>query len=132
MAVKPLTEALDTGLAMMQVSDSDGKTGADVLGKTYGIGLGFSGLGYAVAGSLDTPLSATQSLRQSVVTEYLVKKSTLKAAGCHCIQVHAYNGRDAAPMDPDYIVQKGALRADGLCVRVNRLGLASPRSPAPR
>lgn len=128
MAVKPLAEAIDTGLAMMQVSDSTGHTGAEVLGNTYGIGLGFSGLGFSVAGSLNTSLKAVQLLQQSVVTEYLVKNTTLKAAGCHCIQVHTYTGRDTAPMDPDYIVERGTLGTSGLCVRVSRLGIAPPGS----
>ena len=135
MAVKPLAEAIDTGRDMMQVSDSTGHTGAEVLGSTYGIGLGFSGLGFSIAGSLNTSLNAAKSLQQSVMTEYLVKNGTLKAAGCHCIQVHTYSGRDADPIDPDYITQKGAIGASGLCVRVSRLGVASPwasaGSPAP-
>ncbi len=125
LTVKPIVQAVDTGLTMMQLRDSKGRTGADVLGKTYGIGLGFSGLGYSVAGSLDTALNAAQSVQQSVVTEYLVKNVTLKEAGCACIQVHSYPGRDTAPLDPDFITARGKLGASGLCVRAGRLGIAS-------
>lgn len=125
LTVKPIAQAVDTGLAVMQVRDSKGRTGADVLGDTYGIGLGFSGLGFSVAGSLDASLAALQSLQQSVVTEYLVKNVSLKAAGCSCIQVHSYPGRDTAPLDPDFISARGKLAASGLCVITGRLGIAS-------
>jgi hypothetical protein len=127
LAVKPLAAALDIGLAMMQAKDSDGGSGAGLLAKTYGIGDGFGGLGYSVAGSLNTSLNAEQVLQQSVVTEYLVKRASLREAGCRCIQVPAYTGRDLAPLDPDYIAAKGKLGADGVCVRVGRLGL-TPRA----
>lgn len=125
LTVKPIAQAVDRGLAMMQVHNSSGRTGADVLSDTYGIGLGFSGLGFSVAGSLDTALKAVQSLQQSVVTEYLVENTSLKAAGCSCIQVHTYPGRDTAPLDPDFISARGKLGENGLCVRVGRLGIAS-------
>jgi hypothetical protein len=132
LAVKALAGAIDTGLAMMQVAASNGPSGAGLLAETYGIGKGFSGLGFSVAGSLGASLNAEQVLQQSVVTEYLVKRATLREAGCHCIQVPAYAGRDTAPLDPDYIVAKGRLGADGLCVRVGRLGVASRGSRASR
>jgi hypothetical protein len=130
-AVKPIANAAATGLAMMQVSDTTSHTGADVLGSTYGIGLGFSGLGFSVAGSLNNSLSAAQSLQQSVMTEYLVANATLKAAGCRCIQVPTYAGRDSGPLDPDYITRKGKLGADGKCVKIGRLGVGATIGGSP-
>jgi hypothetical protein len=97
---------------------------ADVLRRRYGIFPAFTGLGFAVKGSgTGAPMLAADVLRQSVVPEYLLKNVTLAAAGCRCISVAPYPGREDAPLDPDQVTRDGG---DGVCVDVARLGGRGP------
>ena len=97
--------------------------GADVLYDLYGIGAGFSGLGYSVKNSYlvsqggNIALTASQSLEQSVVTEYVVLNVPLKDANCRCVRVSPYANRDASLLDWDHVWAAGQLDpGDGHCV----------------
>ena len=65
------------------------------------------------------PMLGADVLRRSVVPEYLLKNVTLGEAGCLCIAVPPYSGREAAPLDPEQISREGGL---GTCVDVAQLG----------
>jgi hypothetical protein len=71
-------------------------------------------------------------LRYSVVPEYLLNNLSLADAGCSCIQVPAYGDqnnpdlRHDAPVDPEYVSQRGKLDSDGACRKISRLGRAAP------
>lgn len=93
---------------------------AGVLGNIYGISSEFSGLGLAVNGASGNALTAQEALVRSVVPEYIVRNATLIEAGCFCIRVPPYEGREEAPLDPDFIMKKGGF---GECNFVDRLGL---------
>lgn len=75
----------------------------------YGIGRGFSGLGLAVKGSGVKGLEFTAEgvLDGAIVPEYLVENALIAAAGCHCILVPPYAGRDEARLDPDFVWNVG-------------------------
>lgn len=83
------------------------KTGADVLYDLYGIGYGFSGLGFSAKNSLlngkSVALTAGQALEQSVVSEYLLKSVTLVEANCRCVRVKPYSGRDQGLLNWDAV-----------------------------
>ena len=83
------------------------KAGADVLYDLYGIGYGFSGLGFSVKNSFlagkSVALTAGQALEQSVVSEYLLKNVTLADASCRCIRVKPYSNRDQSPLNWDAV-----------------------------
>ncbi len=69
----------------------------------------FSGLGYAIEGTATGPkLTAAQAAAQMVVPEYILGNVTLAQAGCYCIQVPPYPGRDTDLLDPDYVKRVGA------------------------
>lgn len=92
----------------------------------YGIYPAFSGLGLAVKGTYylgpEQPISVAQALQQSVVPEYLLPNLSLAEAGCRCIAVSPYSGREQDLLDPDFIAQTGSY---GACVRVNKLSAAA-------
>ncbi len=125
-----LQNAVDTGATIFQFTGTaflpTGSTkGADVLFDLYGIGSGFSGLGYSVADSFiqgaNVALTADQSLEQSVVTEYLALNVPLAAANCRCVRVTPYAGRDTSPLDWNRVWSKGKLASDGSCVKRARI-----------
>jgi hypothetical protein len=92
----------------------------------YGIFPAFSGLGYSVKDSyfLDTqPMTSQQILVKSISPEYILKNVSLADAGCRCISVPPYPGRDGDRLDPDFVAQAGG---DGACTEVKRL-MASHR-----
>jgi hypothetical protein len=96
--------------------------GADVLYDLYGIGYGFSGLGFAVKNSFlagqSVALTAGQALEQSVVPEYLLNNVTLSEGNCRCIRVKPYAGRDQG------LLNWGAVTAAGnqnLCTPLTSL-----------
>jgi len=95
------------------------------LEKEYGIYPAFSGLGLSVKDSYTLspkdPLPAATILRNSITPEYLLRNVTLAEAGCRCIMVPPYPERSGAPIDPDFVWQKGG---NGACVTVERLGVA--------
>lgn len=93
---------------------------AGVLGNIYGISSAFGGLGLAVNGASGNALTAGQALVRSVVPEYIVRNSTLIEAGCFCIRVPPYEGREEDPLNMDFIMKKGGF---GECNFVDRLGL---------
>jgi hypothetical protein len=53
------------------------------------------------------------------VPEYLLRNVTLAEAGCRCIAVPPYPGRETALLDPDQVSREGG---DGYCIHVPRLG----------
>jgi hypothetical protein len=125
-----LQNAVDTGATVFQFTGTPflptgSTTGADVLFDLYGIGKGFSGLGYSVKDSFiqgsNVALTASQSLEQSVVTEYLALNVPLAAANCRCVRVRPYAGRDTSPLNWNHVWSKGRLASDGSCVTRARL-----------
>jgi len=93
---------------------------AGVLGNLYGVSSAFGGLGLAVNGSSGNALTAEEALVRSVVPEYIVRNATLIEAGCFCIRVPPYEGREDDPLDMEFIIKKGGF---GECNFVDRLGL---------
>jgi hypothetical protein len=98
-----LQAMMNAGVSLLQLQGGafqpTGSTiGADVLYDLYGIGYGFSGLGYSVKDSYlsghNISLNSTQILAQSVVPEYLLMNVTLGEGGCSCIRVNPYTNRD--------------------------------------
>ena len=87
-------------------------TGANVLYDLYGIGYGFSGLGFSVKNSYlsghNVSLTSAQALAQSVVPEYLVMNVTLADAGCRCIRVKPYSNRDQRFIDWNRVLEVGS------------------------
>jgi hypothetical protein len=87
-------------------------TGADVLYDLYGVGYGFSGLGFSVKNSYlsghNVSLTSAQALAQSVVPEYLVMNVTLADAGCRCIRVKPYSNRDQRFIDWSRVFEVGS------------------------
>jgi hypothetical protein len=87
-------------------------TGANVLYDLYGVGYGFSGLGFSVKNSYlsghNVSLTSAQALAQSVVPEYLVMNVTLADAGCRCIRVKPYSNRDERFIDWDRVFEMGS------------------------
>src|ERR1700761_1789345 len=93
----------------------------------YGVFPAFSGLGFSVKDSyyLDAqhPMNTQQILTKSISPEYILKNVSLQEAGCRCIAVEPYAGREDDPMDPEFIWKAGG---DGQCKTVSRL----ERTPA--
>ncbi len=128
-----LQNAVDTGAGVFQLNGAPfpptgSTTGANVLFDLYGIGSGFSGLGYSVEDSFlvaqggNVALTANQALEQSVVTEYLVLNLPLTGANCRCIRATPYDGRDQSPLNWNRVWSKGKLNpSDGSCVTRARL-----------
>jgi hypothetical protein len=97
-------------------------TGADVLFDVYGVGFGFSGLGFAVKDSFlaghSVALTAGQALEQSVVPEYLLDNVTLAEGNCRCIRVKPYANRDQSPLNWDAVTAVGN---QSLCTMLTKL-----------
>ncbi len=108
-----IENAIGLGAAIMSDADLSG-----VLQRLYGIDQSFSGLGFSVNASAGNELKASEALEASVVTEYLVRNATFEDAGCFCIRVPPYEGREDDPLDVDFIVSQGGF---GECVTVDRL-----------
>jgi hypothetical protein len=101
--------------------DADHAAMAKWLQDNYGIFPAFAGTGYSVKDSYSLssePMTVQQILVKSVSPEYILKNVSLADAGCRCIAVNPYDGRSAAPLDPDFIQQAGG---DGQCQAVDRL-----------
>lgn len=85
----------------------------------YGIYPAFSGLGFSVKDSYrlssSNPTTSAEVLQKSVVPEYLLANVSLSDAGCRCIRVAPYDGRDQANIEPDFVWNKGGI---GSCVPV--------------
>jgi len=64
---------------------------------------------------------AVEVLQRAVTPEYLMRNVTLAEGDCSCISVPPYAGREDAPLDMDFIVQRGGV---GECNTVDRLGSA--------
>lgn len=113
-AAQALSAALTVGA---QIFADAGR--AEVLRRRYGIFPAFTGLGYAGKGSSSgAPSTANDTLRESVVPEYLLINATLADAGCSCIRVAPYDGREQAPLSIGFIDRQGGY---GECTRVSRL-----------
>ena len=115
----PLTLAavMNAGVALWQLTGgafppTGSTTGANVLYDLYGVGYGFSGLGYSVKNSYlsghNVPLTSAQALAQSVVPEYLVMNVSLADAGCRCVRVKPYSHRDEGFIDWDRVFEVGS------------------------
>jgi hypothetical protein len=108
-----------TGGAFMPTGST---SGANVLYDLYGIGYGFSGLGFSVKGSYlsgsNVALTSGEALAQSVVPEYLVKNVTLAEGGCRCIRVKPYPGRDEEFMNWNLVFWMGS---EDSCTVLNRV-----------
>jgi hypothetical protein len=92
----------------------------------YGIAVGFSGLGLSVKGSGAPsffPTIGETVLDNAIIPEYLVQNVAFGAAGCRCIKVPPYAGRDLDPVDPDFIWEAGGAPR---CNTVDRLVTLSP------
>lgn len=123
-----LQNAVDTGATIFQFTGTPflatgSTTGANVLFDLYGVGSGFSGLGYSVEDSFlvskggNVPLTAGQALEQSVVTEYLAMNVPLTDANCRCVRVTPYPARDMSLLNWDRVWTAGRLDPnDGHCV----------------
>ncbi|HUY19049.1 MAG TPA: hypothetical protein VMV15_07465 [Candidatus Binataceae bacterium] len=128
-----LQNAIDTGATVFQLTGTafiptGSTTGANVLYDLYGIGAGFSGLGYSVENSYlvseggNVPLTAAQALEQSVVTEYVLMNVPLTDANCRCVRVSPYDSRDMSPLNWNRVWSAGRLDpSDGHCVVRSRL-----------
>ncbi len=85
----------------------------------YGIYPAFSGLGFSVKDSYylsaSNPTVSAEVLQKSVVPEYLLANASLGDAGCRCIRVPPYSGRDQASIGPDFVWNKGGV---GSCTPV--------------
>lgn len=114
-----VTESIASAIGLGALIMTDPEL-AGVLGNIYGISSAFSGLGLAVNGPDDNALTAGQALVRAVVPEYLMRNATLAEAGCFCIRVPPYEGREEGPLDMDFIMKKGGF---GECNFVERLGL---------
>ncbi|MCA9809040.1 MAG: hypothetical protein KC473_01770, partial [Candidatus Dadabacteria bacterium] len=110
-----IENALGLGAAIM----SDAPLSV-ALRQLYGIDSSFSGLGFSVNASAGNVMTAARALESSVVTEYLVKNATFEEAGCFCVRVPPYEGREDDPLDADFIVSHGGF---GKCKTVDRLGV---------
>jgi hypothetical protein len=97
-------------------------SGANVLYDLYGIGYGFSGLGFSVKNSYlsghNVSLTSAQALAQSVVPEYLVMNVTLPEGGCSCIRVKPHSNRDERFIDWNRVLELGS---EDSCTLLNRL-----------
>jgi hypothetical protein len=125
----PLTLAamMNAGVALLQLTGgafqpTGSTSGANVLYDLYGIGYGFSGLGYSVKNSYlsghNVPLTSAQALAQSVVPEYLVMNVTLADGGCRCIRVKPYSNRDERFIDWNRVFEMGS---EDSCTALNHL-----------
>jgi hypothetical protein len=112
-----LATMMDSGSTMFQLtgaafSPTGSTTGADVLYDLYGIGSGFSGLGFSVKNSYlaghNVSLTSAQILEQSIVPEYLVANVTLAEGGCKCVRVKPYASRDQGLLDWDRVLEVGS------------------------
>lgn len=94
-------------------------TAAAAIKNRYGIYKAFTGLGFTVKDSTnDAPLLGAQVLQQSVIPEYLLMNLSLADGGCTCVQVAAYEGRQSALLNPDFISSHGTLD-NGACRQVS-------------
>ena len=125
----PLTLAamMNAGVALLQLTGgafqpTGSTSGANVLYDLYGIGYGFSGLGYSVKNSYlsghNVPLTSAQALAQSVVPEYLVMNVSLADGGCRCIRVKPYSNRDERFIDWNRVFEMGS---EDSCTALNHL-----------
>jgi len=114
LASRAIGAAMELGAEIL-----DNTARADVMRRRYGIFPSFTGLGYTARGSSSgAPLTARETLRESISSEYLLLNATLADAGCACIRVAPYAGREDAPLSINFIEQRG----DASCARVSRLG----------
>lgn len=79
----------------------------------------FSGLGLTIANTATSPVLDSQAvLIQAVSPEYILKNVSLAAAECRCIRVPDYAGRETARLNPNLILNAGAL---GACNTIDHL-----------
>lgn len=106
--VTALINALQFGQQLFLIESGD------FLNDAYGINANNSGLGFVVKG-LPVPLSAAETLEQSVVPEYLLRNINLADGNCRCIRVAPYPGRDQDVLPAKTVWNKGKLGPGGLC-----------------
>jgi hypothetical protein len=106
--INALINALMFGQKLFQIENGN------FLYDDYGIDTDNGGLGLVVKGPA-VPLSAGQTLRQSVVPEYLLLNLNLADLNCRCIRVAPYDGRDKDLLSARTVWKRGRLGANGLC-----------------
>lgn len=94
----------------------------EALSQDYGIFPAHTGLGFVVQASAasngDTvPMTTDETLRNSIVPEYLLKNAELAEAGCRCLQVPENQKLHQALVDPAWIWHHGKLE-NGACRKV--------------
>jgi hypothetical protein len=112
-----LYNAISFGKDLFSINNGDG---ANLLYDLYGIGYGHSGIGFVVKGSASGDFTATQTLVNSVVPEYLLQNVALGDADCHCVQIPSYQGRDDEPLSTNFVWNRGSLDG-GACRKVKRI-----------
>jgi hypothetical protein len=122
-----LANALDIGSQVFSDADSPGCTTNSSVNcpQTYtmtnhfGTFPAFSGLGYAIKNTQASPiLNSALTLTWAVVPEYILRNVTLSDAGCRCIRVTDYPGRQTARFNPQQVLREGPF---GACKTVGRL-----------
>jgi hypothetical protein len=112
----------NTFLAVANLVGDRNSPEADWLKTHYGISAAFDGVGYSVKDSysLDNsnPATSEQVLQRSIVSEYLLRNTSVQDAGCRCISVEPYSSRKHDPLDPEFVWRMGG---QGNCREVARL-----------
>jgi hypothetical protein len=122
--IESLYNAVAFGRALLELPpgiNPNQPSGQQFLATNYGIGPGHSGIGFVVKDSASGAATATQTLMQSVVPEYLLENVKLTAANCRCVRIPSYDGRDSQPLSPLFVWLAGVLNPDGSCRSVSRI-----------
>ncbi len=123
-ATESLSNALSTGEQFFESYPKGGPeeiSAADMqaqMSRRFGTSVGFTGLGYAAAGTQTSPsFDSTQVLQSIVIPDFILKNVTLAEAGCHCVELApTIPNRDQRKLDPDFIIREGG---DGSCVEAD-------------
>jgi hypothetical protein len=112
------TLSADLSITQGQTSDGDclDVTAAHVI--LFLNGFGIDGVGTANGLHLSPPLDSQMVLTQAVIPEYILRNVSLGDAGCRCIRVPDYAGRQGAHFNPNLVPHKGEL---GACTMVAQL-----------
>jgi hypothetical protein len=119
-ASNTLANALAFGAEVFVDADNPGCTTnaavncpqTDTMTSHFGAFPAFSGLGYAIANTQTSPiLDSETTLIEAVVPEYILRNVSLADAGCRCIRVPDYPGRQNARFKPQQVLTEGAFGA---------------------
>ncbi len=126
-ASKTLANALAFGAAVFADADNPGCTTnsrvncpqTSAMTFRFGAFPPFSGLGLAIANTQTSPSQDSREvLRQAVIPEYILRSVSLADAGCRCIRVPDYPGRQNARFKPRQVLRRGAF---GACNMIRHL-----------